>query len=170
MPFGQGLPVPPIRTPDQETAPMPAAAPPPVYAASTTTEIAIVREINRVRRSHHLHTVKLTAPLAKVARRHSSLMLKHDALTHSSFDGSSFSTRLQRAGKRRQYGETLAWTPAGAGVGAKGLLGLWMHSPPHRPALMNGRLRRVGVARVFGAMGGQRGNRRRPSFSNPGSS
>ena len=28
-------------------------------------------------------------------------MLKHDALSHSSFDGSSFSTRLARAGKRR---------------------------------------------------------------------
>src|SRR3954454_14032739 len=115
MPFGQGLPVPPIRTPDQETEPMPAAAPPPVYAASSRAEIAIVREINKVRRAHRLPTVKLIAPLAKVARRHSSLMLKHDALTHSSFDGSSFSTRLARgAGKRRQYGETLAWAPNGS--------------------------------------------------------
>jgi uncharacterized protein YkwD len=145
---------------------MPALAPPPVaYAASSSAEIAIVREINRVRRAHRLHTVKLTAPLAKVARRHSSLMLKHDALSHSSFDGSSFSTRLQRAGKRRQYGETLAWAPDGAGVNARILLKLWLQSAPHRAVLMNGKLRRVGVGRVRGAMGDQRGNAITADFS-----
>jgi uncharacterized protein YkwD len=145
---------------------MPAAAPPPVvYAASSQAEIAIVREINRVRRSHHLRPVKLTAPLAKVARRHSSLMLKHDQLSHSSFDGSSFSTRLQRAGKRRQYGETLAWAPDGAHVNAKVLLQLWLKSAPHRHVLFNGRLRRVGVGRVYGTMGAQRGNAITADFS-----
>jgi uncharacterized protein YkwD len=144
---------------------MPAAAPPPAYAASTSAEIAIVREINRVRRAHHLRAVRLTAPLAKVARRHSSLMLKHDALTHSSFDGSSFSTRLQRAGKRRQYGETLAWAPSGSGVTARVLLRLWMRSAPHRAVMMNGNLRRVGVGRVYGSMGGQRGHAITADFS-----
>jgi uncharacterized protein YkwD len=144
---------------------MPVAAPPPVYAASSSAEIAIVREINRVRRQHRLHTVKLTAPLAKVARRHSSLMLKYDSLSHSSFDGSSFSTRLARAGKRRQYGETLAWAPSGSRVTASVLLKLWLHSPPHRAVLMNGKLRRVGVGRVYGSMGRQRGNAITADFS-----
>src|SRR3954447_18840940 len=109
---GHGPPAPDPSPPDQEPVPVPvvAAAPPPAYTASSKAEIAIVREINKVRRAHHLHTVKLAAPLAKVARRHSSLMRKHDALPPSSFDGSSFSTRLARgADKRRQYGETLAW-------------------------------------------------------------
>jgi uncharacterized protein YkwD len=142
-----------------------AAAPPPAYVASSSAEIAIVREINRVRRAHHLPTVKLTAPLAKVARRHSSLMLKHDALSHSSFDGSSFSTRLARAGKRRQYGETLAWAPNGSHVTAKVLLRLWLRSAPHRAVLMNGKLHRVGVGRVYGAMGAQRGNAITADFS-----
>ena len=144
---------------------MPAAAPPPVYAASTTAEIAIVREINRVRRAHHLRAVRLTAPLARVARRHSSLMLKYDALSHSSFDGSSFSTRLQRAGKRRQYGETLAWAPDGSGVSARVVVKLWMRSAPHRHVLMNGTLRRVGVGRVRGMLGPQRGNAITADFS-----
>lgn len=144
---------------------MPAAAPPPAYAASSRAEIAIVREINRVRRSHHLRAVKLTAPLAKVARRHSSLMLKHNQLSHSSFDGSSFSTRLARGGKRRQYGETLAWAPDGTHVTAKVLLGLWLQSAPHRHVLMNGKLRRVGVGRVYGSMGSQRGNAITADFS-----
>jgi uncharacterized protein YkwD len=145
---------------------MPAAAPPPpVYAASTSAEIAIVREINRVRRAHHLRAVRIAAPLSKVARRHSTLMLKHDALTHSSFDGSSFSTRLQRAGKRRQYGETLAWAPDGSGVTARVVVKLWMRSAPHRQVLMNGKLRRVGVGRVRGTMGPQRGNAITADFS-----
>jgi uncharacterized protein YkwD len=144
---------------------MPVAAPPPAYVASSSAEIAIVREINRVRRSHRLRPVKLTAPLARVARRHSSLMLKYDALSHSSFDGSSFSTRLQRAGKRRAYGETLAWAPSGAHVNARALLKLWMRSAPHRAVLMNGKLRRVGVGRVYGSMGPQRGNAITADFS-----
>jgi uncharacterized protein YkwD len=144
---------------------MPVAAPPPAYVASSSAEIAIVREINRVRRSHRLRPVKLTAPLARVARRHSSLMLKFDALSHSSFDGSSFSTRLQRAGKRRTYGETLAWAPSGAHVNARALLKLWMRSAPHRAVLMNGKLRRVGVGRVYGSMGAQRGNAITADFS-----
>ena len=144
---------------------MPVAVPPPAYAASSQAEIAIVREINKIRRTHHLRPVKLTAPLAKVARRHSSLMLKHDALSHSSFDGSSFSTRLARAGKRRQYGETLAWAPNGTHVTAKVLLGLWMHSAPHRAVLMNGKLQRVGVGRVYGSIAGARGNAITADFS-----
>jgi uncharacterized protein YkwD len=142
-----------------------AAAPPPAYVSASTAEIAIVREINRVRRAHRLPKVKLTAPLTRVARRHSSLMLKYNALSHSSFDGSSFSTRLQRAGKRRSYGETLAWAPNGAGVNAKSLLRLWLRSAPHRTVLMNGRLRRVGVGRVYGLMGTQRGNAITADFS-----
>jgi uncharacterized protein YkwD len=141
------------------------AAPPIAYAASTKAEIAIVREINRVRRANRLPTVKLTAPLARVARRHSSLMLKYDTLSHSSFDGSSFTKRLARAGRHRQYGETLAWAPAAAHVNAKALLKLWLASGPHRTVLMNGNLRRVGVGRVYGAMGTQRGNAITADFS-----
>jgi uncharacterized protein YkwD len=135
-------------------------------AVSSRAEIAIVREINRVRRAHHLRAVKLTAPLARVAKQHSTVMLHHDALSHSSFDGKSFSTRLAAGGKRRrQYGETLAWAPDGAHVTAHVLLKLWMQSAPHRAVLMNGKLRRVGVGRVRGAMGSQSGNAITADFS-----
>jgi uncharacterized protein YkwD len=146
---------------------MPVATPPPVYAvaAQTKAEAAIVREINRVRRTHHLRAVRMTRPLALVARKHSREMLQHDVLSHSSFDGSSFSTRLQRAGKHRQYGETLAWAPKGAGVNAKVLVRLWMGSAHHRAVLLNGTLRRVGVGRVAGAMGRQSGNAITADFS-----
>jgi uncharacterized protein YkwD len=134
-------------------------------AAQTKAEAAIVREINRVRRTHHLRAVRMTRPLSLVARKHSREMLQHDVLSHSSFDGSSFSTRLQRAGKHRQYGETLAWAPKGAGVNAKVLVRLWMGSAHHRAVLLNGTLRRVGVGRVAGAMGRQSGNAITADFS-----
>jgi uncharacterized protein YkwD len=138
---------------------MPLPPPPPLIAtaAKASPEAAIVREINRVRRSHHLHSVKLTKPLARVARNHSSEMLRHDLLSHSSFTGATFTSRLARAGKRRQYGETLAWAPRGSGASGKLVVSLWMNSAPHRAVLMNGALRRVGVGRVYGAMGTQPG-------------
>jgi uncharacterized protein YkwD len=146
---------------------VPVAAPVVAHTAavSSKAEIAIVREINKIRRSHHLRTVKLTAPLAHVAKKHSREMLQHNALSHSSFDGQSFSTRLAAGGKRKQYGETLAWAPDGSHVSAKVLLRLWMNSAPHRAVLMNGRLRRVGVGRVRGAMGAQAGSAITADFS-----
>jgi uncharacterized protein YkwD len=139
---------------------MPVAALPPApvaTAAHTVAERAIVREINRVRRAHGLRGVRPTTALTRVARRHSRAMLRHDALSHSSFDGSSFSTRLRTAGAHRRYGETLAWAPDGAGVTARVLVKLWMGSAHHRAVLMDGTLRRVGVGRVLGAMGAQPG-------------
>jgi uncharacterized protein YkwD len=138
---------------------MPVATLPAVPAtiAQTPAEIAIVREINRVRRAHGLHTVRVATGLTLVARHHSRVMLAHDTLSHSSFNGSSFMARLRVAGRHRRYGETLAWAPDGSHVTARVLLRLWMHSAPHRAVLMDGTLRHVGVARVRGAMGAQQG-------------
>jgi uncharacterized protein YkwD len=146
---------------------VPVPTPPPVYAfaAQAKAESAIVREINRVRRAHHLRAVRMTRPLARAARRHSVEMLEHDVLSHSSFDGSTFSSRMQRAGKRRQYGETLAWAPSGSSSSGKMVVGLWMNSPHHRAVLMNGALRRVGIGRVYGSMGEQAGNAITADFS-----
>jgi uncharacterized protein YkwD len=146
---------------------MPVPPPPPAYAfvAQTKAETAIVREVNRVRRTHHLHSVRLSRPLSRVARKHSREMLQHDVLSHSSFDGSTFSSRLQRAGKHRRYGETLAWAPRGSGASAKVVVGLWMHSAHHRAVLLDGVLRRVGVGRVYGSMGKQAGNAITVDFS-----
>jgi uncharacterized protein YkwD len=138
---------------------MPAYALPPVpaTAAQTSVEAAIVREINHVRRAHGLRGVRVSSGLARVAEAHSRKMLSRDVLTHSSLDGSSFGSRLGRAGQRRRYGETLAWAPDGSGTSARVLVRLWMNSAPHRAVLMDGALRRVGIGRVHGAMGGQRG-------------
>ena len=100
--------------------------------------------------------MRIDVRLARIARSHSFSMLRHDVLTHNSFDGGSFATRLRRVGPRSRFGETLAWAPGRTGR-AGTIVRLWMNSAPHRAVLMDGSLRRVGVGRWFGSMGAQRG-------------
>jgi uncharacterized protein YkwD len=146
--------------------PVPAApAVPPAFAAQSRAETAIVREVNRMRRSHGLRGVRVSARLSDVARQHSKDMLSHNALTHSSFDGSSFSARLSHAGKHRRYGETLAWAPKGSHGTARVIVRMWMQSAHHRAVLLDGALRRIGVGRVRGAMGAQPGSAITADFS-----
>jgi uncharacterized protein YkwD len=135
-----------------------AVAPVIATAAQSRAQKAIVREVNRVRRAHGLRGVRVSAGLTRVARSHSRTMLEHDVLSHSSFDGVSFHARLQRAGHHRRYGETLAWAPRGSGTTARVLVRLWMRSAHHRAVLLDGGLHRIGVGRVYGAMGAQRGS------------
>lgn len=145
--------------------PVPLPPPPPqATIAHSRAEVAIVREINRMRRAHHLRAVRMNRRLGRVARNHSIAMLSRDVLTHSSFNGRSFSTRLARAGKHRRYGETLAWLPRGSGS-ARVLVRLWMGSAIHRSVLLDGSLRRVGVGRVYGALGSERGHAVTADFS-----
>jgi uncharacterized protein YkwD len=134
---------------------MPLAVPHAVQQPSPV-ERAIVQQINRVRRSHGLNRVVFSRRLHRVARRHSLQMLLHDSLSHDSFTGTSFLSRLSGGHGRGKFGETLAWTPTGAG-GAGKIVNLWMNSAPHRAVLLDGRLRRVGVGRVLGQMGAQAG-------------
>ena len=144
---------------------MPVSTVPPAYTAQTRAETAIVREINRMRRKHGLRGVHISARLATVAKEHSKDMLAHNALTHSSFDGSSFSARLSHAGHHRRYGETLAWAPKGSNGTARVIVRLWMQSAHHRAVLLDGTLKRIGVGRVRGAMGSQPGSAITADFS-----
>ncbi|HEU4976215.1 MAG TPA: CAP domain-containing protein [Baekduia sp.] len=134
------------------------ATPPTAHVAKVQThhERAIVRQINRMRHLHGLRRVHVDARLTRVARAHSLSMLRHDVLTHSSFDGSSFALRLRSTGVRPRVGETLAWAPRRSGS-AKTIVSLWMHSPAHRAVLLDGGMRRVGVGRWRGALGAQHG-------------
>jgi uncharacterized protein YkwD len=139
---------------------MPIASPPPPPVATVArvgAEHAIARRINHIRRAHGLRRVRFTVRLRAAARRHSKDMLRHDVLTHAASNGASLSARLSSAGRRRSYGEVIAWTPRGARVGARKVVWMWMHSPSHRAVLLNAGLRRIGVGRVRGRMGSQRG-------------
>lgn len=139
---------------------MPILPPPPVaIAAQTGAEVALVRQINRVRRQHGLRALRVNERLARVARRHSSTMLRLNLLTHAP----TLTARL--TGKRARYGETLAWMPEGGPAGARVIVQLWLRSPGHRAVVLDGRLRRVGVGHVLGTMGSQRGHAVTADFS-----
>jgi uncharacterized protein YkwD len=129
--------------------------PEPVVAvtAKNRAEAAIVRQVNRVRREHGLHRVRSSPRLARVARRHSRDMLRLDQLTHSSSDGRSFTARLSATGHRRHVGEVLAWAPRGTRSPARTIVRMWLNSPTHRAVILDDGLRRIGVGRMYGAMG-----------------
>jgi uncharacterized protein YkwD len=132
---------------------MPFPPPPPVaVAAQSGAEIAIVRQLNRVRRQHGLRALRVNRRLGRVARRHSSAMLRLNLLTHAP----TLPARLSGP-RRSRYGETLAWMPDGSGPAATRIVRLWLNSPGHRAVVLDGSLRRVGVGRVLGTMGPQRG-------------
>jgi uncharacterized protein YkwD len=131
---------------------MPLLPPPEATVSSFNPEAAIVREISAVRRQHGLPGVSLSRRLAASARRQSIRVLRADLLTHSpSLIGRMTGLRARR------FGETLAFTPQGTGSDARTVVQLWLHSPPHRAVMLDVRMRRVGVGRMFGILGSQRG-------------
>jgi uncharacterized protein YkwD len=130
---------------------MPIAPPPPATAAHAAPETAIVRQINRVRRQHGLGTLLINNRLGRMARRRSSTVLRLNLLAHTPLAACV----RPRSGAR--LAETLAWVPASAGGGPRTVVSMWLQSPGHRAVLLDGRMRRVGVGKLRGALGDQPG-------------
>jgi uncharacterized protein YkwD len=98
-------------------------------------ERATLRNINAVRRAHHLGTLSF----ANCPNRAASKWSTHLALTHGFYHQSML--RLLDACRAHYAGETL-------GMGTmtpKKLVSLWMHSPPHRHILLSKNPRRIGI-------------------------
>lgn len=116
-------------------------------------ERTVFRAINRARNRHGLPGLRLVIGISRVAAGHSSDLARHHFMSHSSSDGTSFSTRIRRAANARSVGETLIEF-RGHYTGSQ-IVRAWMHSPPHRAALL---------APAFGRMGVGRANTGRSSF------
>jgi uncharacterized protein YkwD len=106
---------------------------------------AIADYINAIRRTHGLQPMHFDRRLHRAANAHSSAMATHNTLTHSP----SLYGRLMggHAHAARVVGETLAWMPKGTRRLAHRTVIAWMHSPPHRAALLDARFHRIGVGR-----------------------
>jgi uncharacterized protein YkwD len=103
--------------------------------ASSAYEQATLRNINAVRRAHHLGTLSFASCSNRVASKWST----HLALTHGFYHQSML--RLLDVCRARYAGETL-------GMGTmtpKKLVSLWMHSPPHRHILLSKNPQRIGI-------------------------
>jgi uncharacterized protein YkwD len=135
---------------------VPMDAPPAHSAGADTPELAIVREINNHRRARGLAALRPARRLARLARSHTRDMLRHDRFSHDSADGTPFSQRMRRAGFHTG-GETIAWMSVSSDCRAPAIVRYWLESPPHARELLNSRYRRVGVGRLPGAMGAERG-------------
>jgi uncharacterized protein YkwD len=116
-------------------------------------EKALVRLVNLERATRGLHSLRAARGLTKVAREHSSDLMRHFRLDHSSSDGTPFNRRLAGAGRFRATGEVVAWTSDRNHATALEFVRMWMRSPPHRAALLDPRFRVLGVGRARGPRG-----------------
>lgn len=113
---------------------------------------AMLRQLNRVRASHHLSAVREDKRMDRGALGHSRDMAQHGYVTHGAWTG-----RVTAASQRADsIGEVLGWLAPDHPRGeASWLIRAWLGSPTHRPVVLGARFRRVGIGRTTGWIGGQ---------------
>lgn len=116
--------------------------------ALARTQANVLVFVNQQRRARGLHELRLDPALARVATRHTERMIEAGFFAHDDPNGSTFARRVKPL-RRRLAGETLAWG-TGNWAQARGIVALWMASPPHRRVLLTPRMRRIGVAVLRG--------------------
>lgn len=118
--------------------------------------------INHMRHQHGLGSVHGDGSLRKAATRHSSDMVQRDYFSHDSPGGGSIQSRIGGSGylagaSSYTFGEIIG---GGTSIGGspKGVVQAWMHSGPHRAAILNGGFNDAGVGVAKGFPGsGSRG-------------
>ena len=103
----------------------------------------LVKSINAYRAQHGLQAMKFSPELQKAAERHANDMSRHNSLSHTGTDGSSFVTRARDAGFHMSGGggEIVA------GGSASEAVRMWSQSPGHN-AQMLGNCQYVGACGV----------------------
>jgi uncharacterized protein YkwD len=118
--------------------------------------------LNRIRRAHGLRPLHSDRKLRKAAQGHSIDMVRRDYFSHDSPGGGSMQTRIGGSGylagaRSFLFGEVIGGGTARGGS-PKAIARAWMHSPPHRAAILTGRFRDLGVGIIHGFPGnGRRG-------------
>jgi uncharacterized protein YkwD len=110
--------------------------------------------INAQRASHDLSPLRPNARLGAAARAKSQDMVENRYFAHSTPAGAGFVQRIRRSGymrsaRRWRVGQNLAWAPP-AGSSPQAIVRSWMHSPPHRRAILTPGFREAGVGIVTG--------------------
>jgi uncharacterized protein YkwD len=116
----------------------------------STTESSLLSAINGTRTSHRLAAVRIDVRLARVARSHSTDMLRRNYFSHG-----GFAARVQASGARGpMFGEDLAW---GTAATPQWIVGRWLASPAHRAVLLRPGFRRIGIGIAAGTFHGYGG-------------
>jgi uncharacterized protein YkwD len=116
--------------------------------------------INQTRAQHGLGSVSSQRKLSKAATGHSRDMVQRDYFSHDAPGGGSIQTRIGGSGylagaHSYTFGEIIGGGSSHKGSPA-GVMKAWMHSAPHRSAILTGSFHDagVGVARGFPGRGG----------------
>jgi uncharacterized protein YkwD len=112
-------------------------------------ELAIVAEMNDVRRDRGLTPLQRSPELNAAATAHSLEMARHGYFAHRSADGTVFWIRVRRFygyGDSTVWsvGENLLWTAVD--LDAERVVQWWLRSPAHRDVLFEEKWRDIGLA------------------------
>jgi uncharacterized protein YkwD len=115
----------------------------------SSSENSVLRAMNGARTSRGLAPLRVDYRLERIARVHSSDMLRRQYFAHGAFASRMRASRA--AGPL--FGEDLAWGP----LSASWVVSHWLASPEHRANLLRPGFHRVGVGGVVGTYGGHAG-------------
>jgi uncharacterized protein YkwD len=110
--------------------------------------------VNAERRDHGLRPLQMNSRLSAAARRHSRDMVRRQYFEHTAPGGPTLVQRIRRTGylesaDRWLVGENIGWGASSKGT-AHAIVDGWMHSPPHRKAILTGSYRDAGVGVIRG--------------------
>ena len=116
---------------------------------------AVVCQINKKRRRHGLNGVDSKHALRRAGKRHSKYMQGHNCFAHQcpgekDLVGRINATSYLPCNCYWRVDETLAWAAKALGT-PSAIVRAWMHSPPHRHVLLDGRLKNVGIGLIWGS-------------------
>ena len=115
-------------------------------------ESSLLTAVNRARTAHDLRPLAVDRRLMRIARSHSSILLRRDVFTHG-----DFAARVSRSGARGPlFGENLAWG-TGSRVSATSVVRSWLQSPGHRRNLLRPGFSRIGLGTATGRFAGHSG-------------
>ena len=118
-------------------------------------ERSVLKKVNAIRAHHGLRRLRKSRALAASADDKSLEVARTKVVSHTAADGTPMDQRVRRYVRARVVGETIAFVPTRSRQ-ASMVVSSWMHSPPHRAALLSPAFRRAGIGRRRGALGGGR--------------
>ena len=111
--------------------------------------------LNKVRRGKGLRPLRENRRLSRASQRQANAMTRRKFFEHGDFVGRIRSAHYLSGSRAWTVGENIAWgsyeyaTPGSIVDG-------WMHSPPHRHNILNGKFREIGIGVSRGApVGGE---------------
>jgi len=144
-----------IQTADALAANCPGGSASPIKASRGEITRATLCLVNSERAGQGLRPLRMNRRLSVAARGHSRDMVRRHYFEHTSPDGSTVVERIRATGylnsaHRWLVGENIGWGERSNGT-ARGIVQAWMHSPPHREAILTPSFRDAGIGVVKGA-------------------